>query len=152
MRKTSLTVVAMCATLLWVGAAHAKKALRQAFPATGQTTSYAAGDDGAVKAGAALSYTDNGDGTITDKNTQLMWEVKSADGSLDDLNNTYPWAGTCSTSGAPCGTAVDCATAQTCNATDGQGTGYTIFQWVAQLNAQKFARHNDWRIPNVKEL
>jgi hypothetical protein len=39
----------------------------QKFPATGQTTSYAPGDDGAIRAGAALSYTDNGDGTITDK-------------------------------------------------------------------------------------
>jgi hypothetical protein len=77
MRKTSLTVVAMCATLLWVGTADAKKPLQQAFPATGQTTSYAAGDDGAIKAGAPLSYTHNGDGTITDNNTKLVWEKKS---------------------------------------------------------------------------
>jgi len=34
-----------------------------AFPATGQTTSYVAGDDGDIKAGVALSYTANGDGT-----------------------------------------------------------------------------------------
>src|SRR5437899_1127498 len=46
----------------------------QAFPATGQTTSFHAGDDGATQAGAPLSYTDNGDGTITDENTGLMWE------------------------------------------------------------------------------
>jgi hypothetical protein len=45
-----------------------------AFPATGQTTSYAPGDDGDVQAGAPLSYTDNGDGTITDNNTGRMWE------------------------------------------------------------------------------
>jgi hypothetical protein len=26
--------------------------------------------------GPALSYTDNGDGTVTDNNTLLMWEAK----------------------------------------------------------------------------
>jgi hypothetical protein len=46
------------------------------IPATGQTTSYGAGDDGAVRAGAAQSFTDNHDGTITDNNTGLMWEKK----------------------------------------------------------------------------
>ncbi len=30
-----------------------------------------------VQAGATLSYTDNGDGTITDNNTGLMWEKKT---------------------------------------------------------------------------
>jgi Protein of unknown function (DUF1566) len=37
-------------------------------------------------------------------------------------------------------------------ASDGQGTGLTIFQWVAQLNAAGFADHTDWWVPNVKEL
>jgi hypothetical protein len=65
-----------------------------AFPATGQTASYAAGDDGAIKAGAPLSYTDNGDGTITDNNTKLMWEKKdNASGGLHNWNNYYPWSG-----------------------------------------------------------
>ncbi len=44
--------------------------------ATGQTTSYAAGDDGALQKGAALSpvrFTDNRDGTITDTLTGLVW-------------------------------------------------------------------------------
>jgi hypothetical protein len=39
-----------------------------------------------------------------------------------------------------------------CTVYDGQGTGWTIFQWVAQLNAAKFAGYTDWRIPNVREL
>ena len=44
----------------------------QRLPASGQTTAYGPGSDGDVRAGAALSYTDNGDGTITDNNTGLM--------------------------------------------------------------------------------
>ncbi|RMF73182.1 MAG: DUF1566 domain-containing protein [Planctomycetota bacterium] len=43
---------------------------------TGQTTSYAAGDDGEHQAGVAWPsprFTDNGDGTVTDHLTGLMW-------------------------------------------------------------------------------
>ena len=57
------------------------------FPATGQTTAYRADtltrqgapvpDNGTVRAGAPLRFTDNWDGTITDNNTGLMWEKKS---------------------------------------------------------------------------
>ena len=53
------------------------------FPATGQTTCWngsgvaipcaGTGQDGDTRAGATLSYTDNGDGTITDNNTKLVW-------------------------------------------------------------------------------
>lgn len=109
-----------------------------AFPASGQTTAYLADkndgvpgevpvpDDGTVQAGASLSYTDNGDGTITDHNTGLMWEQKTADGSLHDALNTYVWSG--------------------------DGSQETIWDWLAALNATNFAGYNDWRIPNVKEL
>ena len=62
------------------------------LPATGQTTIYAAGDDGDIQAGAALSYTDNGDGTITDNNTGLMWEKKDDAGGDHDLDAIYLWA------------------------------------------------------------
>jgi hypothetical protein len=44
---------------------------------TGQTTSYETGDDGDLQLGVAWPdprFTDNGDGTITDKVTGLMWE------------------------------------------------------------------------------
>ena len=43
---------------------NANVAAAQQFPATGQTTVYRAGDDGDIQAGATLSYTDNGDGTV----------------------------------------------------------------------------------------
>ena len=45
-------------------------------PKTGQTTSYATGDDGDLERGAALvtpRFTDNLDGTVTDNQTGLIW-------------------------------------------------------------------------------
>ena len=71
------------------------------LPATGQTTCWdssgnviacaGTGHDGDIQAGAALTYTDNGDGTITDDNTGLQWEKQSSDGSVHDMSNTYTW-------------------------------------------------------------
>jgi hypothetical protein len=53
------------------------------LPKTGQTTSYFTGDDGDIQAGAAWPnprFTDNGNGTITDNLTGLMW---AQDANLD---------------------------------------------------------------------
>jgi len=71
------------------------------FPATGQTTCWdtagvviscaGTGYDGDIQAGAPLAYTDNGDGTVTDDNTGLMWEKLSADGGIHDVYTAYTW-------------------------------------------------------------
>ncbi len=37
------------------------------------------------------SFVDNGDGTVTDTSTGLMWELKTNDGGERDWNNTYNW-------------------------------------------------------------
>ena len=47
------------------------------LPGTGQVTIYAPGDDADVRAGGALSYRDNGNGTVTDIRTALTWEKKT---------------------------------------------------------------------------
>ncbi len=59
------------------------------LPKTGQTTSYSTGDDGYIQAGAAWPnprFTDNGNGTITDNLTGLMW---AQDANLDGAKS---WA------------------------------------------------------------
>ena len=69
---------------------------------TGQTDCYDAagtlvacggtGQDGELQKGAAHDYLDNGDGTISDLTTGLMWEKLSDDGTLHDRNNQYSWS------------------------------------------------------------
>jgi uncharacterized protein DUF1566 len=123
--NTSNASLATCTTNL--NACNAALAGARRLPATGQTTSYTAGDDGAIQAGATLSYRDNGDGTITDNNTGLMWEKLSADGSIHDFGifsgiGALNWA-----------------------------DAFAVH--IAGLNAGGgFAGYTDWRLPNMKEL
>lgn len=97
---------------------------------SGQTTSRGPGSDGAVQAGIARSFKDNGDGTITDDATGLMWEKQDDSGGIHDKDNVYTWStGTHSM----------------------DGTIATTF--LAALNGGSgFAGHTDWRVPNVFEL
>ena len=78
----------------------------QLFPATGQTSCWdstfpfspiacmGTGQDGDIQAGAALSYTDNGNGTIHDKDTTYLWADAFAV-HIAGLNTTPCFAGFC---------------------------------------------------------
>ena len=128
---------------LWAGGAKAapNTCKKGFFPASGKTQPSEAElnddisgpvpvpDDGAVQAGRPLAFRDNGDGTITDLNTGLMWEKKGTASGLHDVDTFYVWSG--------------------------DGSQETIWDWLADVNAEDgvgFAGYNDWRIPNAKEL
>ena len=105
------------------------------IPKTGQTTSYPNGDatdrdDGYYEKGKPTSgvhYQDNGDGTITDNATGLMW---LQDPSLAG-GGSYPntWATALNTP----------ATMTWANA-------------IINCEALTYATYSDWRLPNIKEL
>lgn len=80
------------------------------------------GQDGELQRGVAPVFTDNGDGTITDNRTLLMWEKLSADMSIHDRFNLYSWE----------------------NA--------FALKVAALNSAGGFAGHRDWRVPNRNEL
>ena len=112
------------------------------LPRTGQTTCYdsagavipcaGTGQDGEIQAGVAWPnprFTDNGDSTITDNLTGLMW---TADANLMTTRDTGFDAD--GTSG------------------DGAVTWLHALDYVAQLNAQAYLGHTDWRLPNINEI
>jgi hypothetical protein len=72
------------------------------FPASGQTTCWSAagavvscggtGQDGEAQSGESLAYVDHGDGTLTDLNTGLTWELKTDDGTIHDKDRIYTFS------------------------------------------------------------
>src|SRR5437867_1000755 len=106
-------------------------------------------------------FVDNGNGTVTDRKTCLVWEKKTA--GLHHVNNVYAWAGCCN---GDCSTAANycqpnAAAAATCAAhaeggtqgcsmcasgictaySDDFGALTTVWDWLSQVNAENYAGH-----------
>ncbi len=97
---------------------------------TGEYASYGEGSDGDRQDGASRSFLDNGDGTITDLSTGLMWEKKDNSGGIHDFTNRYTWS-----------------------AGGNQMNGTLVSTFLSELNAGAgFAGRTDWRMPNRFEL
>lgn len=95
------------------------------IPITGQTTSYAAGDDGDMQRGVSWPnprFSTNTDTTITDNFTGFVW--------TSDGNAPGP---------------VECNPAVT-------KTWQEALDYVSCLNANSYLGYNDWRLPNKREL
>ena len=125
----ALAMMAAFAVLL-TGLAHAGG--RITLPRTGQSVSYATGDDGALQMGATLPtprFTNNNNGTVTDNLTGLTW--------LKNANCTDTVGGVAKTN------------------------GYLAWPdaliWSNNLASGKCglsdnSHAGDWRLPNVREL
>ena len=83
------------------------------------TSDTCAGQDGRYATGCFPEgrFVDNGDGTVTDNCTGLMWQQDTADSNGDGEADTRSW----------------------CDA-------------MAYCENLEFAGHDDWRLPNVREL
>ena len=101
-RLPATTIALAILSTLVIGHEAAAGARRSRPVKTGQTTCWDAagnvidcagtGEDGELRRGEPRAYLDNGNGTIRDKRTALVWEKLSNDGTIHDKDNTYTWA------------------------------------------------------------
>jgi hypothetical protein len=115
-------VLGLCLLVGVISAAEGTAGAPAPVEVTGQTRSFAAGDDGAIEAGVPLPiprFTDNGNGTVTDNLTGLIWL------KLADCFGQQTWVNALN--------AANTLASGICLLTDGSLAG-------------------DWRLPNIKEL
>ena len=132
MRHLRIKLIAVVC-VLWVGAVWAAKA---PLPQTGQVISYDANnpqkDDGALQKGVELPtprFIDNGDGTIKDKLTGLIW-LKNA--NCPGASRSWQTA------------LSDVASLNSAGTMNGNNCGDT--------SGKKGDHRTDWRLPNIREL
>ena len=89
-------------------------------------------------------WQEHGDGTVTDRSTGLMWELKDTLGGIHDVGNVYTWSG---------------ASYNVTNEMD--GTAFTDFINVLNGNTSNdgvtfftggFAGYTDWVMPRIDQL
>ncbi len=123
-------------------------------PGVGLPTSCVSGDAAVFYGGTWTCtsqlprYVVNGDGTLTDNQTGLMWELQTSTctGEITCYSNTYVWSAS--------GTAADGTLFTQFLATLNGGDYYSpsAALIVNVLPASCFANHCDWRIPSIGEL
>jgi hypothetical protein len=104
-------------------------------------TAIAKADELATRNGTPCRWLTNGDGTVTDLNNGLQWELKTDDGTVHDKDNVYGWS-------------------NAYLATPPDGTAFTVFLGTLNGGLSEdyfttmgcFADRCDWRLPTVAEL
>lgn len=144
-RTNVLLMLLFCCSMVLLFSSFSSAAtveLRQ----TGQTTSYATGDDGNLREGIAWPFPrfvvntgapDNG-GSVTDKLTGLIWAKNANIMPTRDPGFDLEGPG--------CNPAVP----STCN--DGFVAWQHALDYVKKLNDESYLGYTDWRLPTVNEL